>query len=269
MENTPVREYQEQFARIEREVDGGNTDLSRQGFWRLVDQVKTEPRLAHHWAEVVGRIDRKAYESRFRPRFPVWFGNLVLLTGTIVLAALVPVALALAEGTDPPRFGPFTGVEPRFDRARPGWGGLLILVAAGGLAVTVHAPAHWVAGRLAGIRFLGYFLDGHLRIQPGLKVDYATYLRATPTARAAMHAAGAVATKVAPFAVFAPAYIRHAGMNYGLLPSWSLWAVLGLGALQIVTDIVWSTRFSDWKKVRRELHLGRAQRGDRSVSPAV
>jgi hypothetical protein len=254
MENTPVREYQEEFARIEREVDAGNSDLSRQGFWRLVDQVKAEPRLAHHWAEVVGRIDRKAFEGRFRPRFPVWFGNLVLLTGTIVLAALVPVGLALAEG---------------FDRPRPGWGGLLILVAAGGLAVTVHAPAHWFAGRLAGIRFLGYFLDGPLLIQPGLKVDYATYLRATTAARATMHAAGAVATKAAPFAVFAPAYLRHASMNYDLLPSWSLWAVLGLGVLQIVTDILWSTRFSDWKKVRREMRLGRAQRGNRSVSPAV
>jgi hypothetical protein len=254
MGNAPIRDYQEEFARIEREVDAGNTDLSSQGFWRLVDQVKLEPRLAHHWAEVVSRVDRKAFERRFRPRFPVWFGNLVLLTATVVLAALVPVALALAEG---------------FDGPRPGWGGLLILVAAGGLAVTVHAPAHWLAGRLAGMRFLGYFLDGPLLIQPGLKVDYATYLRATPGARATMHAAGALATKVAPFAVFTPAYIRHAELNYELLPSWSLWAVLGLGALQIVTDIIWSTRFSDWKKVRRELRLSRAQRGDGSVSPAV
>jgi hypothetical protein len=264
MGNAPIQEYQEQFARIEREVEAGNSDLSGQGFWRLVDQVKVEPRLAHHWADVVGRIDRKAFESRVRPRFPVWFGNLVLFTATVVLAALVPIALALAEGTDPPVLGPvFTGEEfasVGFDRARPGWAGLLLLTAAGGLGVAVHVPAHWVAGRLAGIRFLGYFLDGPFRIQPGLKVDYATYLRASPGGRATMHAAGALATKVAPFAAFAPAYIRHAGTNYELLPSWSLWAVLGLGALQILTDIVWSTRFSDWKKVRRELRLGRAQR---------
>jgi hypothetical protein len=75
-----------------------------------------------------------------------------------------------------------------------------------------------------------------------------------------MHAAGALATKAAPFAVFAPAYIRHARLGYELLPSWSLWALLALGALQIFTDIFWSARFSDWKKVRRELRVARAQR---------
>ena len=245
METQQAEEYQEAFGRIEREVDSGNTDLRQLGFWRIVDQVKLEPRLAHHWAEIVGRIDRKAFEARVRPRFPVWFGNLLLFSGTVILAALVPVALALAEG---------------FDEPRPGWGGLLILVAGVGLAVTVHDPAHWVAGRLARIRFLGYFLDGPFLIQPGLKAEYASYLRATPRGRAIMHAAGALASKAAPFAVFAPVYIRHARLGYALLPSWSLWALLAFGALQIVTDIVWSTKASDWKKVRRELRIARAQR---------
>lgn len=245
MSTEHVEDYQEAFARIERSVDAGDANLRRQGFWKLVDQVKLEPRLAHHWADVAGRIDAKAFEARVRPRFPVWLGNTLLLTATVVLAALVPVALALAEG---------------FDRPRPGWGGFLILVVAGGLSVTVHDLAHWVAGRLGGIRFVGYFLNGPFRIQPGLKVDYASYLRASPGARATMHAAGALASKAAPFAVFAPAYFRHSRMDYELLPSWSLWAVLALGAFQIVTDVVWSTKFSDWKKVRRELRLGRIQR---------
>jgi hypothetical protein len=34
-----------------------------------------------------------------------------------------------------------------------------------------------VAGRAAGIRFTGWFLDGPTRLQPGLKIDYASYLR--------------------------------------------------------------------------------------------
>jgi hypothetical protein len=240
-----IEDYQEAFARIEGAVDSGNTDLRKQGFWRLVDQVKLDPRLASHWADVVGRIDRKAFEARVRPRFPVWFGNALLIGGTVVLAALVPVSLALAEG---------------FDQPRPGLAGLLLLVAAGGLAVTVHAPAHWVAGRLAGMRFVAYFLNGPFRIQPGIKVDYASYLRAAPRGRVLMHAAGALATKAAPFAVFTPAYLRHARLDYELLPSWSLWAVLALGVLQILTDVFWSTKFSDWKKVRRELRLAEAQR---------
>src|SRR5439155_23826878 len=48
-----------------------------------------------------------------------------------------------------------------------------------------------VAGVAAGIRFIGWFLDGPTRLQPGLKIDYASYLRTPARRRAWMHAAGA------------------------------------------------------------------------------
>ena len=241
----PVEDYQDALARIERSVDDGETDLRRLGFWRLVNRIKVEPPLSHHWAEVVGRIDRKAFERRIRLRFPVWFGNLLLVVGTAVSAALVPVALAVARRSATPE---------------PVLSGLLVVGAAGGLAVAVHDLAHWAVGRLKGIRFLCYFLDGPFLIQPGIKTDYQSYLRADPGSRATMHAAGALATKAAPFAVFVGAYVPHARGGYDLLPAWSLWAVLGFALLQIVTDIVWSRKASDWKKVGRELRVARAQR---------
>jgi hypothetical protein len=237
-----VENYQDAFARIERQVEAGNADLSGLGFWRLVRSIKTDHRLAHHWAEVVGRIDRRAFETRVRPRFPVALGNVVLLAAGAVAAALVPVAVALAR-RDP------EGVLP----------GLALLVAGGGLGAALHDPAHWAAGRLAGIRFTHYFLDGPLRIQPGIKIDYTSYLRAAPGGRAWMHAAGAIVTKAAPFAVFAAAYLPHRSSGYVLFPAWSLWAVLGVGVVQILTDVVWSRTKSDWKKVRRERLVGRAQ----------
>ena len=240
-----VQDYQDALARIEREVEEGRSDLGALGFWRLVRQIKQDPALSHHWAEEVGRVDRAAFERRVRPRLPVWFGNAVLLVGSAVLVALIPVAVALASDASSP--------EPVLP-------GLMLLVAAVGLAVTLHDPAHWLVGRLSGIRFDCYFLDGPFRIQPGIKVDYASYLRASPGARAWMHAAGAVASKIAPFAVFAAAYLPHRAANYDLFPPWAMWGVLGFGVLQIVTDVWWSTRKSDWKKVRRELRVARAQR---------
>ncbi|HYH27824.1 MAG TPA: hypothetical protein VEA19_03485 [Actinomycetota bacterium] len=243
-----IENLQDEFGRIERAVASGQTDLRSLGFWKLVREVKRDPRLAAHWAEVVGRIDRAAFEARVRPRFPVWLGNGVLMAGTLVLAAAVAVALRLAEG---------------IDRPRAGLAGILLIAAAGGLAVTVHAPAHWLVGRLGRMRFVAYFLDGPFRIQPGVKTDYATYLRASPGQRAAMHAAGALATKAAPFAVFLPAYLKHASAGYELLPEWSLWAVLGIGVLQIFTDAIWSVKHSDWKKVRREVRVGRTQAAER------
>jgi hypothetical protein len=244
VEQAPVVEYQDEFARIEAEVDAGNADLSALGFWSLVRKVKLEPRLAEHWADVVGRIDRKAFELRVRPRFPVWFGNGVMLMGTGVLVAAAVVAVRLARGPSA------TGETVA---------GLLAAGAAVGASVAVHTPAHWLVGRLLRMRFLAYFIGGPLKVTPGVKVDYSTYLRADPGARAAMHAAGAVASKIAPFAVFAPLYLVHRGSGYELFPSWSMWAILGIGLLQIVTDVAWSRKKSDWKKVRRERRLARAQ----------
>jgi hypothetical protein len=243
-----IEDYQDAFDRIEREVEAGGADLSALGFWRLVRQVKRDPALARHWAENVGRIYRVAFERWIRPRFPVWLGNAVLLAGTAVLVAFVPVATALAGDA----------AEPE-----PALPGLMLLVAAGGLSVTLHDLAHWVVGRLAGIRFTSYFLDGPTRVQPGLKTDYASYLRVSPRARAWMHASGAIASKIAPFAVFLAVYLPHRSAGYDLFPSWSLWAVLGIGLIQIFTDAVYSTRHGDWKKFRRERAVARAQAADR------
>ncbi|HEV8681527.1 MAG TPA: hypothetical protein VGS09_01955 [Actinomycetota bacterium] len=247
-DTSPVENYQDALARIERAVDEGETGLERLGFWRLVDRIKVEPALSQHWSEAVGRIDRKAFEERTGLRFPVWFGNLLLLVGAVVSASLVPAALAIARRSAAPE--PFLS-------------GLLVVGAAGGLAVAVHDLAHWAVGRMVGIRFLWYYLDGPFRIQPGIKTDYESYLKADPSNRATMHAAGALASKAAPFAVFAGAYVSHAAAGYDLLPAWSLWALLGFGVLEIVTDIVWSRKFSDWKKVGRELRVARAQRNAR------
>jgi hypothetical protein len=237
-----VEEYQDAFARIEREVGGGNTDLSGLGFWRLVRSVKADPRLAHHWAEEVGRIDRKAFEARVRPRFPVAVGNAVLAVAGAVLVAFVPLAVSLAR-RDP------EGVLP----------GLMVVASGGGLGAALHDLGHWAVGRMAGIRFTSYFLDGPLQVQPGLKIDYASYLRASPEGRAWMHAAGALVTKAAPFAVFAAAYLPHRASGYVLFPAWALWGVLAVGALQIFTDLTFSRKKSDWKKVRRERLVARVQ----------
>jgi hypothetical protein len=226
-----VEVLQESFSRIEAAVDEGRTDLRELGYGRLLRQVKADPMLSAHWAEQVGRIDRKLFELRRGFRLPVWLGNLILLVGTAIGAGAIVLATRLDD-----------------DEVLAG---LALVASAGILAVSVHDLAHWVMGRLAGIRFLAYFLDGPFRVQPGLKTDYATYLRAQPGERAVMHASGAVASKVAPFvaAAFWPATEA---------PAWALWATLGIGIFQIVTDVAWSTRKSDWMKAGRERRIARA-----------
>lgn len=230
-----VETYQDDFARIEAAVDAGDTDLGRLGFWRLLAKVKGDAALSRHWAEVAGRIDYKAFEARVRRRFPVWFGNAALVVGTLAGAFAVGLALATSSGA---------------------MAGLALLVAGGTWSVTWHDLAHWLAGRMAGIRFSSYFIGGPFPPRPGLKTDYASYLRAGPGARAWMHASGAIATKLAPFASLAFWPATHA-------PAWAAWGLIALGVLQIVTDAVFSVRSSDWKKVRRELAVARRQASNR------
>lgn len=230
-----VGDYQAAFERIERALDEGDTDLGALGFWKLLARVKAEPALAEHWAGVAGRIDRRAFEARVRLRFPVWFGNTVLLLGTIAGS----FAVGLALGTDAELLA-----------------GMALLFAAGAWAVCLHDLSHWLTGRIAGIRFTSYFLSGPLPPRPGLKTDYATYLRAAPVARAWMHASGAIATKVAPFAALAFWPATEA-------PAWSAWAIIGVAAFMIATDIVFSPKRGDWKKALRELRVARLQASGR------
>jgi hypothetical protein len=222
--------YREAFARIESAVDAGRTDLSGLGFWRIVRQVEVEPTLAEQLAEQVGRIDRKAFEARIRLRFPVWFGNLALLVGVLFGAAAVVFGMRADNSTV---------------------AGSAFVVGGAAWLFCVHDLAHWVVGRLAGISFLSYFVSP-FPPRPGLKIDYASYLRASPAARAWMHASGALATKIAPFVALGFCLAANG-------PPWAVGALAGIGAFQIATDILFSTKRSDWKRVRRERAVARAQ----------
>lgn len=215
-------------------MDAGDTDLRALGFWRLLGRVKRDPVLVDAAADAAGRIDAKAFDAYTKLRFPVWLGNLVLLVGIGVGALAAVVAI---EASD------------------PAVAGVALVLAAGVWSVAVHSPAHWMVGRVVGLRFRCYFFGGPFPPRPGLKTDYASYLRCDPGKRAWMHASGALATKAAPFVALAFYPVSDA-------PVWAAWAVLALGTVQILTDIFLSTKSSDWKKVKRELAVARATTGN-------
>jgi hypothetical protein len=87
---------------------------------------------------------------------------------------------------------------------------------------------------------------------PGLKIDYETYLRTPPEARAWMHASGAIASKIGPF-------LALAFWPSSVAPPWAAWVILGYGVLIVATDVFISTRKSDWKRFRREMRIARIQ----------
>jgi hypothetical protein len=238
---TPSGGLGAELDRIGSAVDGGDTDLRGLGFWRLVALIKRDDELIERYAEQVGRIDAKAFRAGVRVRIPVWAGNLLLAMGLGV--GFGGFVLAAARGTHNFTF--------EYDATLAGIG---LLVAAGAWDVAVHSPTHWLVGRAVGMRFLSYFLRT-VTAPPGLKIDYASYLRTSPIARAWMHASGAIATKLVPFLVLALA--SATGID---APGWATGILWVLGVGQILSDVVFSTRKSDWKKVRRELAVARARR---------
>jgi hypothetical protein len=229
----------DRLAEIEVAVAGGTTDLRALGFWALVARVKRDRLLVAAHAERIGRIDAMAFRAFVgRWRLPAGVGTSILVLGSLVgLAAAVAVTI-VDDST---------------------WAGALLIAAGAIWTVSFHGPAHHLVGWLSGIRFTDYFLGGPPPPRPGIKTDYATYLRADPSSRARMHASGALATKIAPFLAIAFAPASEA-------PWWAVVALVALGVLQIVTDVLFSTRTSDWKKVRRERAI--ASSGMTPASPA-
>jgi hypothetical protein len=218
--------------RIEAAVAAGKTDLKALGFWAVVKRVKLDRLLVDEHADQIGRIDTAAFRAGVRLRAPVWLGNALLVVGT--------VAGALA-------------VAASFVWQTPLWKGLALIAAGAIWAFSVHAPTHWLAGTIVGIRWTDYFLGGPLPPRPGLKSDYGTYLRADPDSRAWMHASGAIATKLAPFVALA--FWPASGA-----PWWAAAVLGGIGVLQIATDIGLSTKSGDWKKFRREKAIASQRR---------
>ena len=207
----------------ERAVSAGEP-LGPTGFWKAVAAVKKDPALIEKHADRIARIDRAAFKQWALLVLPLWLGNMLAIGATLIGLSLVGWSYYL-EGV----------------------GAVIAFMLGFGMAlVATHGLAHLTAGTLMEMRFTHWFVGTWVRPTPGVKLDYATYLRAPASSRAWMHASGAIVTKVMPFAFIGAAIAAG-------VPTWVPWALLVIGLVEIVTDIVWSTKASDWKKYKREM----------------
>ncbi len=218
---------------IEAALNAAEESLARGGtlagtrFWSAVAAVKANPELVDRYAGRIARIDQGAFRHWALFTVPLRAGTLVMSLATILGLLLIALAYEV------------TGLIAV----------VLFFAGFGILLVTTHGLAHLVVGRFVGIRFTHWFIG--TITQPGVKLDYASYLATPASKRAWMHAAGAIVTKVLPFALVGAATAAS-------LPDWTVWALVVLGVLQIVTDLVWSTKSSDWKKFQRERSFAQA-----------
>ena len=217
-------------AEIERRLDEAEkavkegSGLSGTGFWSAVGAVKRDPALADAYRERIATIDRAAFERWALFVVPAGVGTVLMVVGTLVGLGFVLAAYGASQL----------------------WAGLFLLVGTGITLVTTHGLAHLVVGSAVGMRFTHWFVGTLSRPQPGVKVDYATYLATPARARAWMHASGALVTKAIPFFALGPALVIG-------VPGWVTALLVVVGIVQIATDVLWSTKASDWKKFRREM----------------
>jgi hypothetical protein len=202
--------------------------------------VKRSPALTGRHADRIGRIDRAAFERSVPLRVPIGIGIVLHLASIATGLALCALALA-------PLGSSLIATSPLRE--------VVFIGASQGLIGVGHTLTHWLVGSLAGIRFTHAYSALPRRPQPGIKIDYASYLRTRPRARAWMHASGAIYSKLLPFVAYA--FAARAG-----LATWSQWVLLAIGLASIVIDLTLSTRASDWKRFRREMRLSRVAGGN-------
>jgi hypothetical protein len=135
---------------------GDSPQLNGTGFWPAVRAVKTDPMLVDEFADRIGAIDRAAFNTWARLVIPIWIGTVLAIVGVLVGLALVSASEFV-----------------------PQWNGVVFLAGIGVLIGATHGLGHLVVGIIGGIRFYAWFV-GPRRPQPGVKTDYATYLRANP-----------------------------------------------------------------------------------------
>ena len=220
---------EEALRRAEQSVRDGS-GLRGTGFWGAVSEVKRQPELADRYAARIAAIDAAAHAQWALVLIPMWLGTALMLLGTLVALVLIGAAYSI-------------------DREL--WKVVSFLAGLGILLVTTHGLAHLLVGKALGMTFTSWFIGSLKMPQPGVKVDYTSYLTSPAQSRAWMHASGAIATKLVPFALVGAAIAAD-------MPTWSVWVIVGLGVAMVVTDVLWSTKASDWKKYRREMEFAQS-----------
>ena len=211
------------LATAEAQVASGH-DPAETGFWAAVAVVKTDGELVERYADRIAAIDQAAFAQWALLTIPKGLGTTLAFLGTAAGLVLVGASYSL-DGL------------PAVVVFYLGFGALL---------TSTHALAHLIVGQILGIQFTRWFVASLARPQPGVKIEYASYLRAPARRRAWMHASGALVTKIIPFALIGGAIAAG-------LPTWAVLGLVVIGTAMIVTDVLWSTKSSDWMKYSREM----------------
>lgn len=185
-------------------------------FLSIVNEIKKDKINDDELLMQIENLSRKRFEGKVSLTLGLFTGNLLEITATI--AAIV---LAFRVNTD--------------------W---VLYLCALILMATLHPLSHYLTGRLFGIRFTHYYLNGPARIEPTLRINYFSYLKAEGVKRALMHASGVIGTLAAPLIVALIALDKEA---FGVAMN-----LMYFFLLLIVFELLTSTKIGDLMKAKRE-----------------
>jgi hypothetical protein len=185
-------------------------------FLSIVNKIKRDKINNDELLTQIENLSRKKFEGKVSLTLGLFTGNLLEIIATI--AAIV---LAFRINAD--------------------W---MLYICALILMATLHPLSHYLTGRLLGIRFTHYYLNGPARIEPTLRINYFSYLKARGVKRALMHASGVIGTLAAPLIVALIALDKGAlGVAMNLMYFF---------ILLIVFELLTSTKIGDLMKAKRE-----------------
>ncbi|CAG0964589.1 hypothetical protein METP3_01055 [Methanosarcinales archaeon] len=185
-------------------------------FLSIVNKIKKDKINDDELLTQIENLSRKRFEGKVSLTLGLFTGNLLE-----IIATIASIVLAFRVNTDWMLY-------------------LCVLI----LMATLHPLSHYLAGRLFGIRFTHYYLNGPARIEPTLRINYFSYLKAKGVKRALMHASGVIGTLAAPLIV---ALIALDKGDLGVAMN-----LMYFFLVLIVFELLTSTKIGDLMKAKRE-----------------
>jgi hypothetical protein len=201
---------------LKAELKNLETSYNGKNFMAIVNKVKKDKFIDDELLGLIEKTSRKRFGEKVSFTINVTLGN--LLETILTIAAII---LAF--------------------QATSNW---MLYLSALILMAALHPLSHYITGAISGIRFTHYYLNGPARIEPTLRIDYSSYLKAKASGRAAMHLSGVIGTLAAPVIVAFIAFYK--GDNTASVNLFYLFILL------IVFELLTSTKIGDLMKAKRE-----------------
>lgn len=201
---------------LRNKINAFKTDYSGKGFRDVVEIIKRDRINDDKLLKDLEELSLRRFNERVRFALGVPMGN--LLEGAATIAVLIMVFLI-----DSP------------------W---MLYISALALMTTLHPISHYLTGALSGIRFTHYYLNGPAKVEPTLRIDHVSYMKASGKQRALMHLSGVLGTLAAPIIASIIAVFKGAhDVAFNLI---IFFLVL------IVFELLTSTKIGDLMKAKRE-----------------